>query len=537
MARFLRSNLQKRASATGFPEFELGRMKFILMVDRPELVHKYMGFFDRAYRIIRDGGFGKFWYGLVFLSPELESLSEVQIQSYLASGYKRSFVEHRAGYYLSGQDTMALTQPVDSWLVDSIVHEIGHRYWFRGMDQEQRLRFRSLINIPQKLPEVRLIPSTKGDEAKSTVDALANDVRSILRKFLTTRVSFYPKALKAFDTPLFDAGRAFNVGSLEAIQQVGAYTRDLEGPREKIYEMAALIFQRMSRAYETLNGEMSKFLSSAGDDLTREALAAEFKARQKLWISDTINQLSKVVGEIHSYIDASIESHNQEEQAKHDKLVAMHPNGSIEPVSDYGRSNIVEAFADAFAYYLMGKTMRTDQKESLKAVLSKRADLNPPLGGGPCRVVDRIMKKVRDPRLRETMIGEVEGGHSLPNFEARKVYQFDTEKGSAFKTFSITPHAQYRMDLRGIKVEDVARALDSFAERLVSVKGTKAFDWYMSQETITWMDPKTKLEVAFGMGDDTINIITTYWKGKKDPPPVNCGIDRVVGRTAARYGW
>ncbi len=167
----------------------------------------------------------------------------------------------------------------------------------------------------------------------------------------------------------------------------------------------------------------------------------------------------------------------------------------------------------------------------------KYADLNPPLGGGPCRVVDRILRNVRDRRLRETMVDEVEGGHSLPNAEARKIYPFDKETGSAFKSFSITPHAQYRMDLRGITVKDVTQALDSFAARLVSVKGTPAFDWYTSQETITWKDPKSQLEIAFGLGDGEVNIITTYWKNRRDPPPTDCTPQRVASSYAGFCQW
>lgn len=532
--RKVRENMTypKKASVTGFPEFEIGRVKFILMVDRPDLVPSYVTYFTRAYRVIKNGGFDKFWYGLVFLSPDLETLSEVKIRSYEASGYKRHFVEHRAGYYISDQDIMAFTQPLSSWLVNSMVHEIGHRYWFKGMGSEQRLRFQHLIKLPKTVKQPSLVPFSKAMDVMDKIDGFAKTVKAILKKFISTRMTFYPKILKAFDTPLFEAGRDFHRNLTDVLQELGVrYNSKLDASREMVFTAGSGFFRRMSEAPEFLNRQMSTYMASdTGDTLTQEALAAEFKRQQKIWVADTLRQLDDVVDVAYGYAGFAVRTHNEEEEAEYTNRLNAIPGGEIEPVSDYGQSNIVEAFAEAFVYYLMGNSMSYDQKESFKSVLTRTADLTPPLGGGPCRVVDRILKTVRDPRLRNTMVEEVEGGHSLPNFEARKVYQFETEKGSAFKSFSITPHAQYRMDLRGITVKDVAQALDSFAARLVSVKGTPAFEWYMKQETITWMDPRTRLEVAFGMGDGNLNIITTYWKGKKDPPPTNCRVERVAGR-------
>lgn len=526
----------KRSSATGFPEFEIGRVKFILMVDRPDLVPTYMTYFTRAYRVIKNGGFEKFWRGLVFLSPELEALSEVKIRSYEASGYKRHFVEHRAGYYVSDQDIMAFTQPLSTWLISSMIHEIGHRYWFKGMDSEQRLRFQHLIKLPKTVKPPAIIPFSKATDVMDKIDGFAKTVKALLKKFLSTRMTFYPKILKAFDTPLFDAGREFKHNLTDVLQETGAnHNPRLDASREMVFNAGSGFFRRMSESIDVLNREMSAYMASdIGDTLTQEMLTAEFKRRQKIWVVDTLKQLDAAVDMAYGYVGLAVRSHNEEEEANHAKRLEAIPGGDVEPVSDYGQSNIVEAFAEAFAYYLMGDSMSYDQKESFKSVLSRTADLNPPLGGGPCRVVDRILRNVRDRRTRETMVEEVEGGHSLPNAEARKIYPFDKETGSAFKSFSITPHAQYRMDLRGISVKDVTQALDSFAARLVSVKGTPAFDWYTSQETITWKDPKSQLEIAFGLGDGEVNIITTYWKNRRDPPPTHC--ERVAGRFLATHG-
>lgn len=155
------------------------------------------------------------------------------------------------------------------------------------------------------------------------------------------------------------------------------------------------------------------------------------------------------------------------------------------------------------------------------------ADLNPPLGvgGGPCKVVDRIRQSIKNLRLQDVLAEEAQEGH-MPNADARKIYRPDHEKGSVFEDFDITPHAQYRMDFRTITVEDVRRALNSFAKRLqeLKVSDPKRYEATLAQDVIEWIDPRTRLEIVFGLGTSgEINIITTYWKGQRDPQPTDCG--------------
>ena len=173
-------------------------------------------------------------------------------------------------------------------------------------------------------------------------------------------------------------------------------------------------------------------------------------------------------------------------------------------------------------------------RESLRATRGqgKTADLNPPLGvaGGPCKVVDRILQNVRNPRLRENLTEGAETG-ALSNSEARKVYPIaTTESGSGFKSFSITPHAQYRMDFRSITVKDVEAALNSFIKWLMGVKDTNP-SWYedtLNQTEIAWIDPKTRLKVVFGLDGGNVQIITVFWKGEQDPAPTHCEVSAMA---------
>lgn len=164
------------------------------------------------------------------------------------------------------------------------------------------------------------------------------------------------------------------------------------------------------------------------------------------------------------------------------------------------------------------------------------ADLSPPLGGGPCRVVERIEDMVRDPKLREKMIDDVEQGHSLANEESKRVYPFSRERGSFFKTFTLVPHAAYRMDWRGVTVKDVEAALNSFAAHMKGLKEKRdpAYERTLTQSEIAWVDPKTKLQVVFGVSrEGEVKVISAYWKGQPDPKPTACNIDRVAARFLA----
>lgn len=180
------------------------------------------------------------------------------------------------------------------------------------------------------------------------------------------------------------------------------------------------------------------------------------------------------------------------------------------------------------------------------------ADLSPPLGdpGGPCHVVERIVRRVRDPQLQKDLAEDVEKGVDLSNSEAAKVYKLDAEPGvGPIQQIKITAHGQYRMDLRGITVADVRQAIASFVKQLADWKALKnrAYDTYAKQleggENVEWVDPRSKLKVVFAKeSEGIVRLITTFWRNQTNPPPTVCKIPRKAGmdtilalRVAARY--
>lgn len=165
----------------------------------------------------------------------------------------------------------------------------------------------------------------------------------------------------------------------------------------------------------------------------------------------------------------------------------------------------------------------------------QRADLSPPLGkpGGPCQVMHRIEDAVRNDALKGELIREVGHGETISNPDAAKVYPLDHESGSAgsrIKHILITSHCQYRMDLRSVTVEDLRKALAAWSKMLNDLRAQKhpGYDRMMREMNagkVQWEDPKTGLFVAFEVQGDKAAIITTYWKGQKDPravPSTSC---------------
>lgn len=167
--------------------------------------------------------------------------------------------------------------------------------------------------------------------------------------------------------------------------------------------------------------------------------------------------------------------------------------------------------------------------------MNRKADLEPPLGfpGGPCHVIQRIREEVQNTRLQDELVEDVEHGQSMSNADASKVYDIEIERGptgTRFKQLSISAHAQYRMDQRGVTVTELRLALTSFQQKwavLKSQSNSQAKAWEMNMaygEPILWVDPKIHLAVAFAVNGPVAKIITTYWDGQPDPRPGVCHI-------------
>lgn len=158
----------------------------------------------------------------------------------------------------------------------------------------------------------------------------------------------------------------------------------------------------------------------------------------------------------------------------------------------------------------------------------RRADLTPPLGwpGGPCHVVQRIDQEVRNPRLKEQLIDKAEQGDKISNPDAAKIYDVEAEQGAGLvQRLLIGPHAQYRMDLRGVTVPQVRATLKTFSKLLNDWKSQKSTKYQDAAakisrgDTIEFTEPRLRLTIVFVIQGRNAKLVTTWWEGVADPPP------------------
>ena len=109
------------------------------------------------------------------------------------------------------------------------------------------------------------------------------------------------------------------------------------------------------------------------------------------------------------------------------------------------------------------------RKPDIQRLLSRYADLNPPLGypGGSCHLQDRIRQEVSNKRNQNHLLDHhLSGGDKKPNDRyERAIYDSIDEgpvKGTSFRRVMVSEHAQYRMDQRGVTVSDIRLALQAF---------------------------------------------------------------------------
>ena len=166
----------------------------------------------------------------------------------------------------------------------------------------------------------------------------------------------------------------------------------------------------------------------------------------------------------------------------------------------------------------------------------KKADLTPALGlpseAGPCYLAERIWQNIRDPKLREELIEEVEeGGKAFDGRDERRVYKPIRERGPSNSQLVLIPHVQRRMDVRGITVKDLQLSLQNWMKWFNRERSMQTFTAKRVEEElayghkIRWDDPKKHLTMIFQKNPrkKEYAIITTYWTGKSDPrSPGSC---------------
>ena len=281
-----------------------------------------------------------------------------------------------------------------------------------------------------------------------------------------------------------------------------------------------------------------------GEDMpliTTEIEASRFDGEPAIWLKALISPQKRGTGMASSILKMITAMAD-----KHDTLVYL----TAKPMPVWGADNLLSTSQLKSWYKRNGWVQAQEYGDMMvRYPKGKTADLSPPLGfpGGPCQVIERIDEEIHDPGLRDRLVDQVEDGTSLSNSNAAKVYELEAEPGvprSKFKKILITPHAQYRMDQRGITVGDLRVALMGFAKAWNDARSTQSVQARMWEddmawgEKIEWVDPRIGLQIVFTASKGTVRLVTAFWKGQSDPRPVDeesCGVHRHAGGAGDCY--
>jgi hypothetical protein len=327
-----------------FREFDLQGMKVIVedsSVTAKDL-KRYVQYLLLARSFLKAKGFEKAWYGNVF------------IQCRECGGVNYNTGGDVGGHYVIPKDTLSIFSRPSSFIVNLIIHELGHRYWFKSMTSAQREKYKSLVKVhkvpkPIGLSDSRLI-DVKGVKAiKGIIAQVEEEFLGKIKNIVLTRRTL--STLEDLTEEVFRKVQAF---SLSIDQNLGSEVSDLK---------------------ESAKKSVQDFYDRGKELLVEEEVG---------WRETLKNLFAELVSNAFIYLDFAFMEHNKKiQKAGPDILTKVwqdsydnNPNPVV-PVSDYGKSNIDEAFAEAFMHYVVEDDMTQDQLESFKSVLKTARILLP----------------------------------------------------------------------------------------------------------------------------------------------------------------
>jgi len=179
---------------------------------------------------------------------------------------------------------------------------------------------------------------------------------------------------------------------------------------------------------------------------------------------------------------------------------------------------------------------------------SRTADLSPSLGlpteAGPCYLAERVYRNVRNPRVRDQLIAEIEeGGRDFDGKDEQIVYDLLAERGPNNSKLVLTPHTQRRMDERGITVQDIRSGIKNWQKWLNREKsmqtpaGKRVTEELEYGRKLVWEDPKDRLTIVLrgGRRKNEFAIISVFWTDfyNTDRRPKDCPVPEEPPKNAA----
>lgn len=380
-------------------EFDLHGMKVIVddKTVQPRMVREYVEHLTHTYRLLQAKGLSKVWYGKTFIRCEGCGGENPNGRGFGVGGD-----------YPVGPDIVNVYVRPSPFIVQLMAHELGHRYWYKKSNGDLRDRFARVVKVyadgpvqsaglyesdleraTRHLSEsgesddaivLRLADNTLGRVVEASERELwVGDALEEMRKALLKRTAYFVKYIRFAMSGL----TLYNNHSIIAAKTASAVFRDskeMEAARQEGIDHVLAIETAVENLTKTIDADVDKALS-------RVPAAERAALRDKAYIkatSDWVKAFKKevvvarerakkfVVRFYNAFNNLALEdylalSKKAQRQWEEDPRVP--------PVSEYGKSNISEAFAMAFEYYVTGRNMTRGQIETFKQVLVGREGL------------------------------------------------------------------------------------------------------------------------------------------------------------------
>lgn len=316
--------------------FTVGEVQ--VLVDDPSTtdddMETYARLMSRVRGLLKAKGFGRAWYGKIHI--DCKGCGGVNPNDHGMTG----------GWYAPSSDAIWIFLRPTPSLIELLVHEIGHRVWYKVLKSGQRKRFTSLVKThtverPAPLEPAEPIKFFTNTALASAKRNIANELQSA-KAMLSNQESGLEDQLFQLTSAAFDIswdGLYQNLG-----EEVEHASKMMVLERERAETMIAALPLDADKLAEKLD-----VIARYGDHYVDLAIRAhnnraKFRRTQRQRLEDA----------------------NKKWQDSYEQ----NPNPVL-PVSSYGRSKVEEAFAEVFQQYVIGTAdMSQDQIESFRSVLA-----------------------------------------------------------------------------------------------------------------------------------------------------------------------
>ena len=345
---------------SSFKEFSVGGMKVVITDPkfRGGLIDSYVKVVIRARRALEQKGFGKVWYGNLFIeSASPKELSKEEQAAYAERGYD---IQRAYGFYHASPDTIRIHESPGEGLLHTIVHELGHRHWFKGMTGTQRSRFESLVRVYRQ-SDFPVVDQRKAEVLRESIKRyydlgfkLLYGFERAYRRALDNRertavVNEYASLFRDFAFKDKDVANIY--GKMDAIFPHTWNWYPGPGKTSPQYETARKLWEKYTGTDQSAEVQLRRHM------VNFRTLVAEDPEKWWARATEYLEDLKYVVWDFIRQAEALSQRTLDPDTSK------------VLPVSEYGKSHVDEAFAEVFAAYVLGQDMTRDQLESFRSVV------------------------------------------------------------------------------------------------------------------------------------------------------------------------